>query len=67
MVLETLPRILIWPLAIDTESLVAEYAAYQQAAGYAADSKVRLWGARTFLQRYPDLEGWRVVPLEGIV
>jgi site-specific recombinase XerD len=64
MVLETLPRILVWPLAIDAESLVAEYAAYQQAAGYAADSKVRLWGARTFLQRYPDLEGWREAPLE---
>jgi site-specific recombinase XerD len=64
MVLETLPRILVWPLAIDTKSLVAEYAAYQQAAGYAADSKVRLWGARTFLQRYPDLEGWRDAALE---
>jgi site-specific recombinase XerD len=62
--LETLPRILVWPLAIDTEGLVYEYAAYQQAAGYAADSKVRLWGARAFLQRYPDLESWRDAPLE---
>ena len=62
--LETIPHILVWPLAIDTESLVDEYVAYQQAAGYAADSKVRLWGARTFLQWYPDLESWRDAPLE---
>lgn len=62
--LETIPRILVWPLAIDTESLIAEYFAYQQAAGYAADPKVRPWGARAFLQRYPDLDSWRDAPLE---
>ena len=62
--LETLPRILVGPLAIATESLVAEYAAYQQAAGYAVDDKVRPWGACAFLQRYPDLESWRDAPLE---
>jgi site-specific recombinase XerD len=63
-VLETIPRILIWPLAIDTQGLVAEYVAYQQAAGYAADPRVRPWGARAFLQRYPDLESWRDASLE---
>jgi site-specific recombinase XerD len=62
--LETLPPILVWQLAIDTECLVDEYVAYQQAAGYTADSKVRFWGARTFLQRYPDLESWRDAPLQ---
>lgn len=62
--LETLPRSLVWSLAIDTESLIAEYVACQQAAGYATDAKVRFWGARTFLQRYPDLESWRDAPLE---
>jgi len=62
--LETLPRILAWPSAIATESLVSEYAVYQQAAGYAVDDKVRPWGARAFLQRYPDLKSWRDAPLE---
>lgn len=62
--LETIPCILAWPLTIETETLVDEYVAYQQAAGYAADSKVRLWGARAFLKRYPDLESWRDAPLE---
>jgi site-specific recombinase XerD len=64
VVLETIPRILVWPLAIDSQSLVDEYVAYQQAAGYAADPKVRPWGARAFLKRYPDLEGWQDAPLE---
>ena len=62
--LETIPLILVGPSLIDTDSLVDEYAAYQQAAGYAADPKVRPWGARAFLQRYPDLESWRKAPLE---
>ena len=62
--LETETRILVWQLPIATKDLVAEYAAYQQAAGYAADSTVRTWGARAFLQRYPDLESWRSSPLE---
>jgi site-specific recombinase XerD len=62
--LETMPRILVWPLAIDIDSLVADYAAYQRAAGYAVDDKVRLWGARAFLRRYPDLESWRGAPLQ---
>jgi site-specific recombinase XerD len=62
--LETLPRTLVWQLPVATEDLVAEYIAYQRAAGYAVDEKVRPWGARAFLQRYPDLESWRDVPLE---
>ena len=62
--LETETRVLVWQLPIATKDLVAEYATYQQAAGYAADSKVRSWGARAFLQRYPDLESWRSASLE---
>jgi site-specific recombinase XerD len=62
--LKTIPRILVGPLIINTDSLVDEYAAYQQAAGYAGDPKVRLWGARAFLRRYPDLESWRDASLE---
>jgi len=62
--LETISRVLVWPLPIATDSLVAEYVAYQQAAGYAVDDKVRPWGARAFLERYPDLESWRDAPLE---
>ena len=62
--IETLPRVdkLPWQLHIDPAALEAEYADYRQAAGY-IDKKVRLWGARAFLQRYPDLEGWRLSPL----
>jgi site-specific recombinase XerD len=63
MMLETETRILVWRLPIATQDLVAEYVAYQQAAGYAGDPKVRTWGARAFLQRYPDLESWRSAPL----
>ncbi len=61
--LETLPPTLVWHLPCTTDDLVAEYLAYQQAAGYAVDGKVRPWAARAFLQRYPDLEGWRQAPL----
>ena len=61
--LEILPRLVMWRLSIDTDSLMAEYLAYQQAAGY-IDRKVRTWGARAFLKRYPDLESWREAPLE---
>lgn len=60
---ETLPNTRIWHVAIHTESLVAEYAAYRCAAGYDVHDKVRSWGARAFLQRYPDLESWRLAPL----
>lgn len=62
--LETLPRTLIWQLPTAAEGLIDEYIAYQRAAGYATDHKVRPWGARAFLQRYPDLESWRDAPLE---
>jgi site-specific recombinase XerD len=62
--LKTIPRILVGPLIINADSLVDEYAAYLQAAGYADDPKVRLWGARAFLRRYPDLESWRDASLE---
>jgi site-specific recombinase XerD len=62
--LETVSRVLVGPLLIATESLVAEYAAYQKAAGYAADLRVRPWGARAFLQRSPDLESWKDAPLK---
>jgi len=61
--LETLPRLAVWRLSIDADTLLAEYLAYQQAVGY-IDTKVRTWGARAFLKRYPDLESWRVAPLE---
>jgi site-specific recombinase XerD len=63
--IETLPRVHkpTWRLHIDPKALEAEYANYRQAAGY-VDKKVRLWGARAFLQRYPDLESWRLAPLE---
>ncbi len=61
--LETLPRLAMWRLSIDADGLMAEYLAYQQAAGY-RDTKVRTWGARAFLKRYPDLESWREAPLE---
>jgi site-specific recombinase XerD len=62
--LETLARTLVWQLPIATKDLVTEYVTYQQAAGYAADSKVRHWAAHAFLQRYPDLESWRHAPLK---
>ena len=62
--LETVARTLVWQLPIATTDLVTEYVAYQQAAGYAAKPKVRHWGARAFLQRYPDLESWRDAPLK---
>lgn len=62
--LETAAPTLVWQLPVITKDLVTEYVAYQQAAGYAADSKVRHWAARAFLQRYPDLESWRDAPLE---
>ncbi len=62
--LRTITRVLVGPLIINADSLVDEYAAYQQAAGYADDPKVRLWGARAFLRRYPDLESWRDASLE---
>ncbi len=48
--------------AVDHRALLDEYAAYLTAAGY-RDHKGRLWGARTFLRRYPDLQGWRAAPL----
>jgi site-specific recombinase XerD len=38
--------------------------AYLRAAGYALGEKVRLWGARAFLQRYPDLVSWRGATLQ---
>ena len=62
--LETLPRVhkLTWQLHIDPKALEAEYADYRQAAGY-TDKKVRRWGARAFLHRYPDLESWCLAPL----
>jgi site-specific recombinase XerD len=62
--LKTIPRVLVGPLVINSDSLVDEYAAYQEAAGYADDPKVRLWGGRAFLRRYPDLESWRNASLE---
>lgn len=48
--------------AVASNALLAEYAAYLTEAGY-IDQKVRMWGARRFLQRYPDLESWRQAPL----
>jgi site-specific recombinase XerD len=62
--LETLPQTLTWSLPIAAEELVAEYLAYQQAAGYVMDHKVRPWAAHAFLHRYPDLDSWRDAPLE---
>ena len=62
--LDTLPRTLVWQPFVVADDLVAEYVAYQRAAGYAVDDKVRPWGARAFLQRYPDLENWRDAALE---
>jgi len=47
---------------VDHQALLGEYAAYLTAAGY-RDHKGRLWGARTFLRRYPDLQDWRAAPL----
>ncbi len=47
---------------IDADALLVDYAAYLTTAGY-TDRKVRLWGARVFLARYPDLESWRAAPL----
>ncbi len=61
---EILPDTRNWHVTIHMESLVAEYAAYRCAAGYDVHDKVRSWGARAFLQRYPDLESWRAAPLE---
>jgi len=61
--LDAIPRLVTWRLCIDAESLLAEYAAYLRAAGY-TDRKIRVWGARSFLKRYPDLESWREAPLE---
>ena len=61
--LDVLSRPLIWQLSLDPETLLAEYASYRQAAGYALDNKVQAWGAHAFLQRYPDLASWRNAPL----
>jgi site-specific recombinase XerD len=61
--LETRSRTLNWSLPVANQDLVAEYVAYQQHAGYAIDNKIRPWAARTFLQRYPDLQSWREAPL----
>ena len=47
---------------VDHAVLLAEYATYLAAAGY-RDHKGRLWGARVFLRRYPDLQAWRAAPL----
>jgi len=62
--IDTLPHVHkpTWQLHIAPVALEAEYTDYRQAAGY-VDKKVRLWGARAFLRRYPDLEGWRLAPL----
>jgi site-specific recombinase XerD len=49
--------------AIDTDILLTDYARYLTTAGY-TDRKARLWGARVFLSRYPDLESWRAASLE---
>jgi site-specific recombinase XerD len=62
--LETLTRPVLWGLPVSAEALELEYAAYRRAAGYASDDPVRLWGARAFLRRYPDLESWRTAPLD---
>jgi site-specific recombinase XerD len=43
-------------------ALLDDYAAYLTAAGY-VDRRVRLWGARVFLSRYPQPETWRTAPL----
>ena len=48
--------------AVTSNALLAEYAAYLAEAGYTG-RKVRMWGARRFLHRYPDLESWRQAPL----
>jgi site-specific recombinase XerD len=61
--LETLPQVATWQLSLSEEALLAEYAAYRQASGYATDEHVRPWAARAFLRRYPDLESWRYAPL----
>jgi site-specific recombinase XerD len=42
--------------------VLADYAVYLTSAGY-VDHKVRLWGARVFLARYPDLASWQAAPL----
>jgi len=62
--LETRPLTLLWQLQLSSQDLLEEYAAYREAAGYACADRVPLWGARGFLQRYPDLESWRTAPLE---
>jgi hypothetical protein len=62
--LETLSLTRISLLLVSEETLLAEYIAYRQAAGYAQGSHVWPWGARAFLRRYPDLDSWRVAPLE---
>lgn len=59
---EVLTAPLVQP-TVDRASLLADYAAYLTTAGY-IDRKVRLWGARGFLARYPDLERWRSAPLD---
>lgn len=62
--IETLapPQLCQWSLT--SEVLLAEFVTWRQASGYCATDKVRLWGARAFLRRYPDLDRWREVPLE---
>ncbi|MCC7360349.1 MAG: tyrosine-type recombinase/integrase [Anaerolineales bacterium] len=62
--LETRPRLQLWQAPLAADNLLAEYVACRQAAGYAASDKVRLWGARLFLRRYPDLDSWRTASLE---
>jgi site-specific recombinase XerD len=50
-------------VALAPEVLLDEYTRYLASAGY-VDRKVRLWGARTFLRRYPNPEDWRSAPLD---
>lgn len=46
---------------IDQEKLLESYKTYLEEAGYFL--KGRLWGARTFLRRFPNLVEWLQVPL----
>jgi len=59
--LEVLAPISPGPTVV-ADALLAEYATYLAKAGY-VDRKVRMWGARRFLNRYPDLLSWREATL----
>ena len=51
--LDVLPRTLVWQPLVVTDDLVAEYMAYQRAAGYAVDDQGPALGSPCFPATLP--------------